>query len=100
MPIGVKVTLRGAKMYEFFDRFVSIAVPRIRDFQGFESKGFDGSGNFNIGLKEQHIFPEINIEKSPKVRGMNITFVTTAGNNERAKLLLEHLGMPFKKIKN
>ncbi|MBI4656026.1 MAG: 50S ribosomal protein L5 [Elusimicrobia bacterium] len=99
MPIGLKVTLRGCKMYEFFDRFVSIAVPRIRDFQGFESACFDGCGNLNIGLKEHHIFPEINIEKSPKAKGMNITFVTDAASDERAKMLFEHMGMPFKKQK-
>lgn len=97
MPIGVRVTLRGARMYEFFDRFVTLAVPRIRDFQGIDPKFFDGRGNLNIGLKEHHIFPEVNAEKSPKARGMNITFVTTAGDNEKGKLLLEYLGMPFKK---
>lgn len=97
MPIGVRVTLRGWRMYEFFDRFVNLSVPRIRDFQGFDARFFDGRGNLNIGLKEQHIFPEINMEKSPKVRGMNITFVTTAGDNSKGKALLEYMGMPFKK---
>ncbi|OGS55204.1 MAG: 50S ribosomal protein L5 [Elusimicrobia bacterium RIFOXYB2_FULL_62_6] len=97
MPIAVRVTLRGAMMYEFFDRFVSLSVPRIRDFQGIDARFFDGRGNLNIGLKEHHIFPEINVEKSPKARGMNITFVTTAGTNDRAKALLQYLGMPFKK---
>lgn len=99
MPIGVRVTLRGARMYEFLDRFVSIAVPRIRDFQGFDPRIFDGRGNMNIGLKEHHIFPEISMEKSPKARGMNITFVTTAGEDSRGKALLENMGMPFKKPK-
>ncbi|MBI4803475.1 MAG: 50S ribosomal protein L5 [Elusimicrobia bacterium] len=97
MPIGVRVTLRGAMMYEFFDRFVALSVPRIRDFQGIDVRFFDGRGNLNIGLKEHHIFPEINVEKSPKARGMNITFVTTAGNDDHARALLEYLGMPFKK---
>ena len=97
MPIGVRVTLRGMRMYEFFDRFVSIAMPRIRDFQGMDPKFFDGRGNMNVGLKEHHVFAEVNIEKSPKARGMNITFVTTAGDNEKGRALLEHLGMPFKK---
>lgn len=99
MPIGVRVTLRGYRMYEFLDRFVSIAVPRIRDFQGFDSRIFDGRGNMNIGLKEHHIFPEISMEKSPKAWGMNITFVTTAGEDSRGKALLENMGMPFKKAK-
>ncbi len=99
MPIGVKVTLRGDRMYDFFDKFVSIAVPRIRDFQGFNPKAFDGSGNLNIGLKEHHIFPEIDIERSPKAQGMNITFVTTAKDNKMAQVLLKYLGMPFEKPK-
>jgi large subunit ribosomal protein L5 len=97
MPIGVRVTLRGTRMYEFFDRFVSLSVPRIRDFQGFDPRFFDGRGNLNIGLKEHHIFPEVNMEKSPKARGMNITFVTTAGDDKKGRDLLEYLGMPFKK---
>ncbi len=97
MPIGVRVTLRGARMYEFLDRFVSLSVPRMRDFQGFDPRVFDGRGNMNIGLKEHHIFPEINMEKSPKARGMNITFVTTAGDDKKGKALLEYMGMPFKK---
>ncbi|HAH32993.1 MAG TPA: 50S ribosomal protein L5 [Elusimicrobia bacterium] len=97
MPIGVRVTLRGMRMYEFLDRFVSIAMPRIRDFQGMDPKFFDGRGNLNVGLKEHHVFAEVNTEKSPKARGMNITFVTTAGDNEKGRSLLEHLGMPFKK---
>jgi Ribosomal protein L5 len=98
MPIGVRVTLRGSRMFEFMDRFITLAVPRIRDFQGFEPR-FDGRGNLNIGLTEHHIFPEINMERSPKAHGMNITFVTTAGTNEKGKLLLENLGFPFKKQK-
>jgi large subunit ribosomal protein L5 len=99
MPIGVRVTLRGLRMFEFFDRFVSLAVPRIRDFQGFDPRLFDGRGNLNIGLKEHHIFPEINMERSPKARGMNITFVTTAGDNRKGRALLENLGLPFRKPK-
>ncbi|GHT42997.1 50S ribosomal protein L5 [Endomicrobiia bacterium] len=97
MPIGIKVTLRSAMMYEFLDRFINVAVPRIRDFRGIDSNGFDGQGNFNLGITEQYIFPEINIEKSDKARGMNITIVTTAKENEHAKALIEALGMPFKK---
>ena len=99
MPIGVRVTLRGTRMYEFMDRFISLAVPRIRDFQGFDPRFFDGRGNLNLGLKEHHIFPEINMERSPKAHGMNITFVTTAGDNQKGKMLLEELGLPFKKAK-
>jgi len=97
MPIGIKVTLRGAIMYEFLDRLINVAMPRIRDFRGIEPNKFDGRGNFNLGLTEQYIFPEINVEKSDKARGMNITFVTTAKKDEHAKKLLEYLGMPFKK---
>ena len=97
MPIGIKVTLRGNMMYEFFDRLVNIAMPRIRDFRGIEPNKFDGRGNFNIGLTEQYIFPEVNVEKSDKPRGMNITLVTSAKKDEHAKKLLEYLGMPFKK---
>lgn len=97
MPIGLKVTLRDNRMYDFFDKFVSISVPRIRDFQGISSKGFDGNGNLNMGLREHHIFPEIDIEKSPKAQGMNITFVTTAKDNKTAQALLKYLGMPFEK---
>jgi large subunit ribosomal protein L5 len=97
MPIGVRVTLRGAKMYEFMDRFVTIACPRIRDFQGFDPKCFDGRGNLNLGLKEHHIFPEVDVEKSPKQRGMNITFVTTANDDKSGRLLLEMMGIPFRK---
>ena len=97
MPIGIKVTLRGNMMYEFFDRLVNIAMPRIRDLRGIEPNKFDGRGNFNIGLTEQYIFPEVNVEKSDKPRGMNITLVTSAKKDEHAKKLLEYLGMPFKK---
>lgn len=97
MPIAVRVTLRGVKMYEFMQRFINIACPRIRDFQGFSEGSFDGKGNLNLGLKEHYIFPEIDVEKSPKAHGMNITFVTTAKNDESGRLLLKHMGMPFKK---
>jgi large subunit ribosomal protein L5 len=97
MPIGIKVTLRSAMMYEFLDRLINIAMPRIRDFRGIESSSFDGRGNFNLGLAEQYIFPEINVEKSDKTRGMNITIVTTAEKDEHAKMLLESFGMPFEK---
>ena len=97
MPIGIKVTLRGDRMYEFFDRLISVAIPRIRDFRGLEPNAFDGNGNYNLGLKEQHIFTEINLEKSEKARGMNITIGTTAKNDDEARALLELFGMPFKK---
>jgi large subunit ribosomal protein L5 len=97
MPIGVRVTLRSGRMYEFMDRFVSIACPRIRDFRGFDPKCFDGRGNLNIGLKEQMIFPEIDVEKSPKAHGMNITFVTTADDDKGGRALLELMGIPFRK---
>lgn len=100
MPIGLKVTLRGDRMYEFFDRLVSAAIPRIRDFRGVEPKGFDGNGNFNLGLTEQHMFLEIDLEKSDKVRGLNITVCTTSRKDEEAQALLEALGFPFKKRKN
>lgn len=96
-PIGLRVTLRGNRMYEFMDRFISTAVPRMRDFRGLDEKSFDGRGNFNLGLKEHHIFPEVNAEKSPTARGMNITFVTSAPNDGEARLLLGLMGMPFKK---
>jgi large subunit ribosomal protein L5 len=99
MPIGVRVTLRGDRMWEFLDRLISLAIPRIRDFRGLEPKGFDGSGNYNLGLKEQLIFPEINVEKSPKQRGMNITIVTTASADQDSLTLLRALGFPFKKEK-
>ena len=96
MPIGVRVTLRGARMYEFMERFINIACPRIRDFQGF-NPSFDGRGNLNLGIKEHYIFPEIDVEKSPKAYGMNITFVTSAKNDKDGTLLMQYMGMPFKK---
>ena len=97
MPIGAKVTLRGDRMYEFVDRFVSISLPRTRDFRGIEPKGFDGRGNYTLGIKEQIIFPEIEIDKIKNITGMDITFVTTANTNDEAKELLTELGFPFKK---
>jgi large subunit ribosomal protein L5 len=97
MPIGVKVTLRGDKMYEFFDRLVTAALPRVRDFQGVKADGFDGRGNYNLGIQEQIIFPEIDIDKVHKIAGMDITFVTSANTDKEAKSLLNELGMPFKK---
>ncbi|MEI7885443.1 MAG: 50S ribosomal protein L5 [Clostridia bacterium] len=97
MPIGCKVTLRGQRMYEFVDRLFNVALPRVRDFRGVSAKGFDGRGNFNMGLKEQLIFPEIEYDKIDKLRGMNITFVTTALSDEECKGLLDLMGMPFEK---
>jgi large subunit ribosomal protein L5 len=97
MPIGCKVTLRGDRMWEFFDRLVSIAIPRIRDFRGYSTKSFDGRGNYSMGVTEQQIFPEIPYDKIDKVRGMDITFVTTASTNDEAEALLRGLGFPFKK---
>lgn len=99
MPIGVSVTLRGARMFDFLDKFISLAVPRIRDFRGLNPKGFDGNGNYNLGLKEQYIFPEINVEKSDSARGMNITFVTTTNSDKEAFELLSVLGLPFARQK-
>jgi large subunit ribosomal protein L5 len=96
MPIGVRVTLRGDRMWEFVDRLITVAIPRIRDFRGLEPKGFDGSGNFNLGLKEQLIFPEINSERVAKQRGMNISFVIDGGKDAISLDLLKELGMPFK----
>jgi large subunit ribosomal protein L5 len=96
VPIGAKVTLRGARMYEFFDRLVNVALPRVRDFKGAPPKGFDGRGNYAMGLREQLIFPEIVYDKIDKVRGMDINIVTTARTDEDAKALLTHLGMPFR----
>ena len=96
MPIGVKVTLRKSKMYEFVDRFVNIALPRVRDFKGLSKKSFDGSGNYSIGIKEQIIFPEINYDKIDKVRGMDITITTTAKKKEHAYELLKSFNLPFK----
>lgn len=95
--VGAKVTLRGNKMYEFFDRLISVALPRVRDFNGVSPKGFDGKGNFTFGVKEQLIFPEIKYDKIDKIRGYDITIVTTAKSNEDAKLMLEKLGFPFAK---
>ena len=97
MPIGVKVTLRGEKMYEFLDRLVTVALPRVRDFQGIKADGFDGRGNYNLGITEQIIFPEIIIDRVNKISGMDITFVTTADTDNEAKSLLTELGLPFKK---
>ncbi|MBX2968078.1 MAG: 50S ribosomal protein L5 [Cyclobacteriaceae bacterium] len=95
MPIGVKVTLRGSKMYEFLDRLMNIALPRVRDFRGVNPKGFDGRGNYTLGVKEQIIFPEISIDKVNKISGMDITFVTTAKTDEESYELLKAFGMPF-----
>ncbi|MEC7752736.1 MAG: 50S ribosomal protein L5 [Bacteroidota bacterium] len=95
MPIGAVVTLRGDKMYEFIDRLVNIALPRVRDFRGVKDKGFDGRGNYTLGVKEQIIFPEISIDKVNKITGMDITFVTTANTDEESFELLKALGMPF-----
>lgn len=95
MPIGVRVTLRGDKMYEFMDRLMSIALPRVRDFRGVNNKGFDGRGNYTLGVKEQIIFPEISIDKVNKISGMDITFVTTAQTDEESFELLKAFGMPF-----
>ncbi len=97
MPIGVKVTLRGERMYEFLDRLVTSALPRVRDFNGVKAGGFDGRGNYNLGITEQIIFPEINIDKVNKIAGMDISFVTSAKTDKEAKSLLTELGLPFKK---
>jgi len=97
MPIGVKVTLRSNKMYEFLDRLVTASLPRVRDFKGVKANGFDGRGNYNLGVTEQIIFPEINIDKVNKISGMDITFVTSANTDKEAKSLLHELGIPFKK---
>jgi len=96
MPIGCMVTLRGEKMYEFFDRLVNFSIPRIRDFRGLSDKSFDGRGNYTVGIREQIIFPEIEYDKIDKIRGLNITVCTDAGNDEEAKSLLKALGMPFR----
>ncbi len=96
-PVGCKVTLRGAQMYEFLDRLINVALPRVRDFQGLNAKAFDGRGNYNLGIKEQIIFPEIEFEKIDKIRGMDINFATTAQTNDEAKALLEAFNFPFKK---
>jgi large subunit ribosomal protein L5 len=97
MPVGVRVTLRGAKMYEFLDRFVSTALPAVRDFHGISPKSFDGRGNYNIGIKEQIIFPEIFIDQVNKITGMDITIVTSANTDKEAFELLKEFGLPFKK---
>jgi large subunit ribosomal protein L5 len=97
MPIGAKVTLRGERMYEFLDRLITSALPRVRDFNGIKATGFDGRGNYNLGITEQIIFPEIDIDKVNKISGMDITFVTTAATDKEAKSLLTELGLPFQK---
>ena len=99
MPIGARVTLRGDKMYEFLDRLIAVALPRVRDFKGINEKAFDGRGNYTLGVTEQIIFPEIDIDKVNKITGLDITFVTTANTDEEAYELLKELGMPFKNIK-
>jgi large subunit ribosomal protein L5 len=99
MPIGARVTLRGEKMYEFLDRLISVALPRVRDFKGISDKAFDGRGNYTLGVTEQIIFPEIDIDKVNKITGMDITFVTSAQTNQEAYELLKELGLPFKNIK-
>ncbi|MBH8568388.1 50S ribosomal protein L5 [Microvirga sp. STS02] len=99
MPIGAKVTLRGEKMYEFMDRLLTVALPRVRDFKGINDKGFDGRGNYTLGVKEQIIFPEISIDKIKGISGMDITFVTTAENDEQSYELLKAFGMPFANAK-
>jgi len=100
LPIGCMVTLRGKRMYEFLDRLISVALPRVRDFKGIPTKRFDGRGNYTMGLKEQSVFPEIEIDKVDKDRGMNITFVTSAKNDEESRALLTHMGLPFRKPGN
>jgi large subunit ribosomal protein L5 len=100
MPIGAKVTLRGEKMYEFLDRLISVSLPRVRDFQGVKDKGFDGRGNYTLGVKEQIIFPEISIDKVSTISGMDITFVTTAKSDEESHELLKAFGMPFSSKNN
>ena len=96
MPVGARVTLRDNNMYEFLDRLVAVSLPRIRDFRGINDKGFDGHGNYNLGITEQIIFPEINIDKINKIQGMDITFVTSAKNDVEALELLKQFGLPFK----
>lgn len=96
MSIGTMVTLRGERMYEFLDRLISVALPRVRDFRGISAKAFDGRGNYTLGVREQLIFPEIDFNKVDKTRGMNISIVTTAGNDEQARALLKAMGMPFR----
>ena len=99
MPIGARVTLRGDKMYEFLDRLIAVALPRVRDFKGVNEKSFDGRGNYTMGVTEQIIFPEIDIDKVNRITGMDITFVTTAQTDEEAYELLKEMGMPFKNAK-
>ena len=96
MPIGAMVTLRGDRMYEFFDRLVNVALPRVRDFRGVSTKSFDGRGNYTLGLRDQLVFPEIDYAKVDKLKGMNVTIVTTAASDDQARSLLKHLGMPFR----
>lgn len=96
MPIGVRVTLRGAHMWEFLDRFINVAVPRVRDFRGFPTRSFDGHGNYSVGVKEQMIFPEIDYDRVEKIHGMDITFVTSAGRDDVGMALLREMGMPFR----
>jgi large subunit ribosomal protein L5 len=98
MPIGVSVTLRGARMWEFFDRLLSVAIPRVRDFRGLSPRAFDGHGNYSVGASEQLIFPEIDFDSVTTTRGMNITIVTTADNDEHGKALLDAFGFPFRKV--
>ena len=97
MPIGTKVTLRGERMYEFFDKLVTVSLPRVRDFRGISNRSFDGRGNYTLGIREQLIFPEIDFDKVSKVRGMDIVIVTTADSDEESLELLTQLGMPFQK---
>jgi len=96
IPIGCMVTLRGDRMFEFLDRLINVAIPRVRDFKGISRRSFDGKGNFSLGVREQIIFPEIDYDKVEKIRGLNVTIVTTARTDEEARALLEHLGMPFR----
>ena len=96
MPIGCRVTLRGERMYDFLERLIFIALPRVRDFQGIPRRGFDGNGNYNLGIKEHTIFPEISFDKTDAVKGLNITIVTTADNDDMARTLLERVGLPFR----
>jgi large subunit ribosomal protein L5 len=99
MPIGVRVTLRSDRMYEFLDRLIAVSIPRIRDFRGINEKGFDGRGNYTLGILEQIIFPEINIDKVAKISGLDITFVTTAKSDQECLALLKEFGLPFKNQK-
>ena len=97
MPIGARVTLRGDRMYEFLDRLINVALPRVRDFRGVSTKAFDGRGNYTLGVRDHFIFPEIDYAKTDKSKGLNVTIVTTAGRDDRARALLQHLGLPFGK---